>query len=346
MSIETKINQIQFSKAGKYCKKIIFEGYAININTFDYDKPIVFTFDNMDTFRKVEDTLELRKGWGHDFILSCGYNVCSFLENDIYSWYRNEEFLEIVKTFSRLQLFKSFSKRISYGSSMGGYAAAAFANALNVDDAILIHPISTLNQTLCPWEHRFSRVGGKNWSSEYYDSAETVKNVNTTIIYDPLFEPDALHAKRYIEANAGKVRPVKVRGMGHGMPWHLLKLDVLKDLFVHVSQNTYEEQYKREFYTKLKEKKSYVKYYKFMISSENKYITPYRKLLLMTGYLKVLLDQYPKEADLFRELADFVAETNPQVAMHLLERAHRLRPNGNLIKQKLNDLKTILDHVN
>ena len=60
--------------------KLVLKDYAMQVSIVDYDKPIVFTFDNMDI--SDNQTIKDRDGWGHNFLLSLGYNVCSFLESD------------------------------------------------------------------------------------------------------------------------------------------------------------------------------------------------------------------------------------------------------------------------
>lgn len=42
--------------------KLVLKDYAMQISIVDYDKPIVFTFDNMDTTN--DKTIKERSGWG------------------------------------------------------------------------------------------------------------------------------------------------------------------------------------------------------------------------------------------------------------------------------------------
>jgi len=60
--------------------------------------------------------------------------------------------------------FHGFEQVMTYGGSMGGYGALAYADAVNAGVVLSINPQATLSERLAPWETRFSQ--GKNSSGK------------------------------------------------------------------------------------------------------------------------------------------------------------------------------------
>ena len=104
----------------------------------------------------------------------------------IYQWYRRKEFHKLIEAVQNKGIFESFTRRITYGSSMGGYAASAYASLLNADLAVLINPISTLNKEKSGFETRFKRAKLADWTGLYHDGVLGLKDINSYIVYDPL----------------------------------------------------------------------------------------------------------------------------------------------------------------
>ena len=124
----------------------------INIHITDYSQPLLFTFDNLHISRNMEGTtFEHRKGWGYDYVVDKGWNICAFLESDYTRWYRHPSFIAIMKYIESKGLFRNYeSKKITYGSSMGGYAAATYTKALSADVSILFNYLRSNIQVRLP----------------------------------------------------------------------------------------------------------------------------------------------------------------------------------------------------
>ncbi|MDN6276158.1 hypothetical protein [Psychrobacter sp.] len=91
-----------------FTDRLVLEHYACQISMIDYQKPLVFTFDNMTTANSAESLAE-RTGWGNDFLVGLGYNVCSFIESDRFRWYRHEEFYQLVEAISAKRVFQKMA---------------------------------------------------------------------------------------------------------------------------------------------------------------------------------------------------------------------------------------------
>ena len=319
----------------------ISTGYAINIHITDYSQPLLFTFDNLHISRNMEGTtFEHRKGWGYDYVVDKGWNICAFLESDYTRWYRHPSFIAIMKYIESKGLFKNYkSKKIAYGSSMGGYAAATYTKALSANVSILFNPCSTLNTILVPWETRESYSAPcNNWKNKYHDATDGCLSSENYIIYDPTFKLDYLHVNRFVEKCAQTIQ-IRVPGVGHGIPGHLTKIDVLDLILTSIVTGNYLSS-KLKIFEALKKRRNYVGYHKFMLSL-NPQMTDARKQIVMKYCLTVLGDKYsqPTQASLFyRDASDLYAFYDRDTALTFIKKAATLKPDCPKINKRLNAL--------
>ncbi|MBH0005391.1 hypothetical protein [Psychrobacter sp. SWN149] len=315
-------------------------GYAINIHIIDYSQPLLFTFDNLHISRNMEGTtFEHRKGWGYDYVVDKGWNICSFLESDYTRWYRHPSFIAIMKYIESKGLFKNYkSKKIAYGSSMGGYAAT-YTKALSANVSILFNPCSTLNAILVPWETRESYSAPcNNWQSKYHDAIDGCLSSENYIIYDPTFKLDYLHVNRFVEKCAQTIQ-IRVPGVGHSIPGHLTKIDVLDLILTSIVTGNYLSS-KLKIFEALKKRRNYAGYHKFMLSL-NPQMTDARKQIVMKYCLTVLGDKYsqPTQASLFyRDASDLYAFYDRDTALTFIKKAATLKPDCPKINKRLNAL--------
>ncbi|SFO90544.1 hypothetical protein SAMN04488056_11576 [Cohaesibacter marisflavi] len=253
------------------------------------DGPIVFAFDNMNSAGPIEN----RVGWGFDFIRSKDINVISFLETRSTAWYRRTSFFHFLDEIDRAFNFNQFSSRISYGGSMGGYAAGAFASRLNCDSAILLNPISTLNKQLAPWEPRYPKAKKENWESSFHDASEGIIGVSKVfLVADPLLAPDRKHIHRFFQASP-RCEFYRIPGVGHGMPRHMHSLGVLKPFVLDILKGNIPD--KVAFSAAVRNRRDYLGYYQGIFSNESLHRTPMRTKTLSKNLAKVLnSDQVPK----------------------------------------------------
>lgn len=98
---------------------------------------------------------------------------------------------------------------------------ACHANNPSIDEVLLVNPISTLNGVLENFETRF-RYPAKilDWSDPNNDGV--LCKAKGYVVYDPLFYPGRMHARRY-----KGLEYLKLTGVGHSMPNHLKNLGML-----------------------------------------------------------------------------------------------------------------------
>lgn len=85
---------------------------------------------------------------------------------------------------------------VTYGSSMGGYAAIRFSKALDAVRAVAVAPQFSIRAAVVPGEDR--------WDKEavcityiYEDEPSFTNSCETYVLYDPLYNKDAQHVVAY-----------------------------------------------------------------------------------------------------------------------------------------------------
>ncbi len=109
-------------------------------------------------------------------------------------WYQTPDIEEVLECVRRIAA--RFERRITYGASMGGYAALRYAAALDADSAIAMAPQWSLNPRAPPFETR--------WANDFRthpgfrdDMDERLKGARGAVIaYDPYYR-DARHVDQY-----------------------------------------------------------------------------------------------------------------------------------------------------
>ena len=248
--------------------------YGADVLISDTSRPVVFTFDTAGTCGPFRN----RIGWGYDYVCRKGLNVVSFKEGDPEGWFRGPDFLDLVDELKDRLDFGRFPARITYGGSMGGYAASSLARRLSIDRALLCNPFSTLAPDLVPWETRYPERRRFDWTANGADGAAECSDVAELIVVaDPLFEPDNRHALRYLAANP-RAQYLRIPGVGHRMPVHMKALGVLDACFDHIAGLAPLDL--AEFRRKVRSRRSYVEYYKWLLSEENRRLTPQRAAII------------------------------------------------------------------
>jgi hypothetical protein len=233
--------------------------------TFDivnFQKPIMIIFSNEATIVSKDNIYS--SGLYKDELKRLDINVIIFSGFEVFSSYRSRFFSIFISSLG--VLLKVFPERVGYGSSLGGYGVSVFSETLNLDRVLLLNPISTLRHSLVPWEARFLRQQKLDWNSGLHDGAEA--NCQGYIVYDPLFNIDKQHAQRY-----SNLTPLKLYGVGHCMPLHLARLEMLSKLIMDFLNESIDESW---FYQQAKNRRIYKGYYDWLLSKQNKRLNPIR----------------------------------------------------------------------
>ena len=188
----------------------------------------VISFDNL---QEVSTSDLSRATWGYAFFKKLGWSHLGFSSNQG-NWFRDQDCINYIEMLIRQGFFKPFSQIILTGTSMGGFAALAFARLFPGCNVVAFSPQTTLDKRLVPWEERFLVGQSANWDLPYSDATQGLENANKVyVIYDNLFAPDRKQIARL--PDAPNIFRLKLPGVGHKTVVALRRMELLK----HVQQN-------------------------------------------------------------------------------------------------------------
>ena len=124
-----------------------------------------------------------------------------------------------------------------YGSSMGGYAAAAYADRLPVSKVIALSPQYSIRRDLVPFETRWAAEAATITFQP--QDGKVAQNCHLYLFYDPK-NPDARHAQMIAE-RARHVTMVEVPGGGHPVGPVLVEAGCLSMLIMATLRGTPEQ---------------------------------------------------------------------------------------------------------
>ena len=129
-----------------------------------------------------------RPGFGEHFLKKEGISAIHMLGcgND---WYQYPDALEACRVAR--DAIDPAARRITYGSSMGGYAALRFADAVAADAVLALSPQYSIDPAVVPWERRWEEDARRSlWRPELSGSINCQSA--PLILYDPT-GPDRRH---------------------------------------------------------------------------------------------------------------------------------------------------------
>jgi len=173
-------------------------------------KTLVVVFDNLDDVRQDPNRLP----WAVDFISSQGWSSLGIMAHGP-TWYRDEHMFDYFDKLKADGFFDRFTRVVFYGTSMGGYAAAAFSSACPGATVVAISPQATMDRDRAGWDHRYRRSWKHDYDGRYGYAPEMARAADKVwIFYDSRMPQDAMHATLFQSPN---VIHMGCPFMGHGM---------------------------------------------------------------------------------------------------------------------------------
>lgn len=184
-------------------------------------KTLVVVFDNLDDVRQDSDRLP----WAVDFIASQGWSSLGFMAHGP-TWYRDEHVHDFFDKLRDEGFFKKFERVVFYGTSMGGYAAAAFSIVSPGATVVAVNPQATLDRSITNWEPRYHKSWRYDFTGRYGYAPKMVESAkNMWLFFDSKITEDSMHACLFQGDNITKIR---CPFMGHGMLSFWRQIGVLK----------------------------------------------------------------------------------------------------------------------
>lgn len=207
----------------------------------------VVTFDNYSIGHGFD-----REGFGETYLRSQGISAIHIMGRRE-DWYQYPEMPEVLAAVR--EAISSAARSMTYGSSMGGYAALRFADGLNVDAALALSPQYSINPALVPFEKRWLQDAERiHWLPE--GEPPLPSSAQAIAVYDP-----ASIDKVHIDLIASETDLIKipVRYSGHPSASVLAEQQILSPLLNDVLNGTLDPiKYKREAKARRKDSVTYL----------------------------------------------------------------------------------------
>lgn len=156
----------------------------------------IVTFDSFsegDSFNEGHDDSRsslTRMVFGEEFLIKRGFSMIAVLGRDN-RWYQYPEMRQALECIAAVT--RQAEKVLTYGSSMGGYAALRFADAIHANIVLTFSPQYTADPRAFPFERRWRGVGRTiDWLPEW--RGRLTCRATPLVFYDSRFWPDALQA--------------------------------------------------------------------------------------------------------------------------------------------------------
>lgn len=194
---------------------------------------LIITFEGSEPKHQMEAWQ--RPPWGGAALIRQGHSIVA-VKHKVADWYRAKDLHMFFLSPSFQDVLRAHQQVYLYGSSMGGYAALAFAAAVPGAHVLACCPQSTMDTKLVPWDKRFPVVRSQKWSGFFVDAAEALhKTGKVYVLYDPFFPPDLGHLKRLPQ---DRITPLKAPFFQHDVLKPLIDLELIKEMVVQFLNGT------------------------------------------------------------------------------------------------------------
>jgi tetratricopeptide (TPR) repeat protein len=198
------------------------------------NKSIAFTFTAFTPSTKADKNALVGVGFGGELLLRNGFDVVAF-KSAKNLWYQNllaetivgiESFIGVSST--------SYIKRVSYGSSMGAYAAIQFARALKIDVVLALSPQFEIDKA---YDQRWQSLAQQIEFQYRIDSNAISDSCKYFVAYDPKND-DTLHVQK-LSALIDEHRLIEIRTpySGHPSTTYLFETGLIQNIALSVLQH-------------------------------------------------------------------------------------------------------------
>lgn len=187
----------------------------------------VVTFDSFTDSRTLE-----RLGFGEAFFHSRGIDAIHVIARDN-DWY---QYPEMEAAMHQLRAVTSdYSRVVTYGSSMGGYAAIRLAGLAGAQCALAMSPQYSIDPAIVQFERRWEQ--GARFQPVWERRLPLPKLAEAYIVYDPN-DLDGWHAALF--QRDFTFTPVPLMQAGHTVSGFLQEVGLLQDLVLSVCAGTFD----------------------------------------------------------------------------------------------------------
>jgi pimeloyl-ACP methyl ester carboxylesterase len=182
----------------------------------------VVTFDSFTDLRTLD-----RPGFGEAFFLHHGIDAVHVLsrEND---WYHYPEMAEAMGCVAAAAV--GYRRVVTYGSSMGAYAAIRFAGLVGAHAILALSPQYSIDPAVVPWERRWLE-SGRHFNRRWEQTLDFPAVGEAYVVFDPE-QADGRHIARLAENF--RFEPIAIPFGGHPISAMLAEVGLLQQLILDI----------------------------------------------------------------------------------------------------------------
>ncbi len=163
---------------------------------------LLISFDNL---ASVRENPVSRQPWGYDFVRKENWSHLGVLSY-VPGWFRDVNLHTYLRSLRDSGFFEQFEQVTMFGTSMGGYGAAAFSSLAPGCRVAAFSPQSTLSPRLAGWDPRYPTGKRADWAGHFSDAAEEARSASQVwLFYDPAVPMDRRHVERFTSPNVVRV---------------------------------------------------------------------------------------------------------------------------------------------
>lgn len=191
-------------------KKIIYDSDYMRVVFNEMPGSTVYvSFNEMDFS---VSRMKNNEFWGYPLFRSMGVSAIGFVSTGKH-WYPENATSPAIEAVRSVIADRGYRHIVTYGHSMGGYAALRYGSALGADVAIAVCPqYSIAPHEVGEWDDRYIKNYALHGGKEMLLESRHLAKQNY-VVHDPNHRQDARHAA-YI-AQLGMVSPVAMPFTGH-----------------------------------------------------------------------------------------------------------------------------------
>ena len=188
----------------------------------------VVTFDSFTDHRTLD-----RPGFGEAFLDGAGIDAIHVIARDN-TWYQDPAIMDAMASVRSVA--GRYGRVVTYGSSMGGYAALRLGGLAGAQAALALSPQFSIDPAVVPWEKRWPE-SSKQFAPVWEGTLKLPIMDEAYVAYDPL-DLDRRHAGLF--AAHIQFTPIRLPHCGHPVTGVLAELGLLQTLIRSVCRRDFD----------------------------------------------------------------------------------------------------------
>jgi hypothetical protein len=207
----------------------------------------VVTFESFTDFRTLD-----RRGFGEPFLNGHGIDAIHVIsrDNDWYQYPETAEAMAVIHAATR-----GYGRVVTYGSSMGGYAAIRLAGLVGAQAVLALSPQYSIDPAVVPWEPRW-RPSGERFKDVWESTLAFPALDEAYVVYDPT----NWDKKHIVLLQTGfAFHPIAIPRGGHPVTGFLAEIGLLQQAILTLSRGAFDAaEFEREAWARRRQSPQYL----------------------------------------------------------------------------------------